>query len=249
MTAASSSSPASVAGGLRARPGLEEIPAIVEHIDDEAALEIAIIENLQREDLSPLDEAVMFERMTTDHGYSVRKLASKLGQGQGLRREPAAAERSARRRPRPGRRTERHALPRVRADEGRRRAQASTPGEAGRDRRAQPGQAASAHRGQAQAGRAGACGRSRGRAGAGARRHPHRARSDRRRGTGHRPRHRAPRCRCRGAVRRARPRCIVERGLVDGAAGVRQVPDDRQDQARQPPSPSSAPTSRAGWHA
>ena len=38
--------------------GLPEVPAIVEEIDDEAALEIAIIENLQREDLSPLDEAL-----------------------------------------------------------------------------------------------------------------------------------------------------------------------------------------------
>ncbi|CAN5848252.1 hypothetical protein BH23CHL8_BH23CHL8_23320 [soil metagenome] len=63
--------------------GLVEIPAIVEEIDDEAALEIAIIENLQREDLSPLDEAVMFERMTSQHGYSLRKLAQKLGKDKG----------------------------------------------------------------------------------------------------------------------------------------------------------------------
>jgi len=63
--------------------GLEEIPAIVEHIDDDAALEISIIENLQREDLSPLDEAAMYERMTTQHGYSLRKLASKLGKDKG----------------------------------------------------------------------------------------------------------------------------------------------------------------------
>jgi ParB family chromosome partitioning protein len=63
--------------------GLEDIPAIVEHIDDEEALEISIIENLQREDLSPLDEAAMYERMTNEHGYSVRKLASKLGKDKG----------------------------------------------------------------------------------------------------------------------------------------------------------------------
>jgi ParB family chromosome partitioning protein len=63
--------------------GLAEVPAIVEEIDDEAALEIAIIENLQREDLSPLDEALMFERMTTQHGYSLRKLAQKLGKDKG----------------------------------------------------------------------------------------------------------------------------------------------------------------------
>jgi ParB family chromosome partitioning protein len=63
--------------------GLREIPAIVEPFDDEAALEIAIIENLQREDISPLEEADMFERMTTQHGYSLRKLAQKLGKDKG----------------------------------------------------------------------------------------------------------------------------------------------------------------------
>jgi ParB family chromosome partitioning protein len=63
--------------------GLEDIPAIVEDIDDEAALEIAIIENLQREDLSPLDEAVIYERMTSKHGYSLRRLAQKLGKDKG----------------------------------------------------------------------------------------------------------------------------------------------------------------------
>jgi ParB family chromosome partitioning protein len=63
--------------------GVETIPAMVEEIDDDTALEIAIIENLQREDLSPLDEAVMYERMTREHGYSVRKLAQKIGKDKG----------------------------------------------------------------------------------------------------------------------------------------------------------------------
>ena len=63
--------------------GLTEIPVIIEDLDDEAALEIAIIENLQREDISPLEEAEMFERMTWEHGYSLRKLATKLGKDKG----------------------------------------------------------------------------------------------------------------------------------------------------------------------
>lgn len=63
--------------------GLDEIPALIEEIDDDTALEIAIIENLQREDLSPLDEAIMYERMTTEHGYSLRRLAQKLGKDKG----------------------------------------------------------------------------------------------------------------------------------------------------------------------
>jgi ParB family transcriptional regulator, chromosome partitioning protein len=59
------------------------IPALVEDIDDDTALEIALIENLQREDISPLDEAAMYDRMIRDHGYSIRKLAEKLGKDKG----------------------------------------------------------------------------------------------------------------------------------------------------------------------
>ncbi len=63
--------------------GLETIPALIEDIDDDTAREIAIIENLQREDLSPLDEAAMYDRMVREHGYSIRKLAQKLGKDKG----------------------------------------------------------------------------------------------------------------------------------------------------------------------
>lgn len=66
-----------------AKAGLATIPALVEELDDEAALEIAVIENLQREDLSPLEEATMYEKMVRDHGYSIRKLAQKLGKDKG----------------------------------------------------------------------------------------------------------------------------------------------------------------------
>ncbi len=59
------------------------VPAMIEEIDDDTALEISIIENLQREDLSPLEEAEMYRRMTAEHGYSVRKLAHKLGKDKG----------------------------------------------------------------------------------------------------------------------------------------------------------------------
>ncbi|MEP7360576.1 MAG: ParB/RepB/Spo0J family partition protein, partial [Chloroflexota bacterium] len=52
-------------------------------LDDETALEIGIIENLQREDLSPLEEAMIYDRMTREHGYSVRKLAQKIGKDKG----------------------------------------------------------------------------------------------------------------------------------------------------------------------
>ncbi len=63
--------------------GLDAIPALIEEIDDETALEIAVIENLQREDLSPLDEAMIYDKMIREHGYSIRKLAQKLGKDKG----------------------------------------------------------------------------------------------------------------------------------------------------------------------
>ena len=63
--------------------GQATIPALVEEIDDDTALEISIIENLQREDLNPLEEAAMYDRMVHDHGYSIRKLADKLGKDKG----------------------------------------------------------------------------------------------------------------------------------------------------------------------
>ena len=63
--------------------GLKDIPALIEQLDDETALEIGIIENLQREDLSPLEEAMIYDRMTQEHGYSVRRLAQKLGKDKG----------------------------------------------------------------------------------------------------------------------------------------------------------------------
>jgi ParB/RepB/Spo0J family partition protein len=77
--------------------GLDTIPALIEDIDDDTALEISIIENLQREDISPLDEAAMYDRMVRDHGYSIRKLADKLGKDKGyvenrLRLSDAPAE-------------------------------------------------------------------------------------------------------------------------------------------------------------
>ncbi|HEY7599474.1 MAG TPA: ParB/RepB/Spo0J family partition protein, partial [Candidatus Limnocylindrales bacterium] len=63
--------------------GQTDIPALIEQLDDDTALEIGLIENLQREDLSPLEEALMYQRMTAEHGYSVRRLAQKIGKDKG----------------------------------------------------------------------------------------------------------------------------------------------------------------------
>ncbi len=61
----------------------ESIPAIVVEFDDQTALEVSIIENLQREDVSPLEEASMFRKMTEVFGYSLRTLAQKVGKDKG----------------------------------------------------------------------------------------------------------------------------------------------------------------------
>lgn len=63
--------------------GRETIPAIVVEFDEQTALEVSIIENLQREDVSPLEEAAMFRKMTDTFGYSVRQLAQKVGKDKG----------------------------------------------------------------------------------------------------------------------------------------------------------------------
>jgi ParB-like chromosome segregation protein Spo0J len=63
--------------------GRDAIPAIVVDFDEQTALEVSIIENLQREDVSPLEEAVMFRKMTETFGYSVRQLAQKVGKDKG----------------------------------------------------------------------------------------------------------------------------------------------------------------------
>jgi ParB family chromosome partitioning protein len=63
--------------------GRESIPAIVVEFDEGTALEVSIIENLQREDVSPLEEAAMFRKMTDAFGYSVRQLAQKVGKDKG----------------------------------------------------------------------------------------------------------------------------------------------------------------------
>ncbi len=63
--------------------GRDSIPAIVVEFDEQTALEVSIIENLQREDVSPLEEAAMFRKMTETFGYSVRQLAQKVGKDKG----------------------------------------------------------------------------------------------------------------------------------------------------------------------
>jgi ParB family transcriptional regulator, chromosome partitioning protein len=59
--------------------GLEELPAIIRDADDRECLEIAMIENLQREDLSPIEIASVYQRFVDDFDYTHEELAHKIG--------------------------------------------------------------------------------------------------------------------------------------------------------------------------
>ncbi|CAH1657262.1 MAG: ParB/RepB/Spo0J family partition protein [Chelatococcus sp.] len=61
------------------RAGLHEVPVVVIEADDKTALEIAIIENVQRADLNPMEEAAGYERLIADFDYSQNDLAQVIG--------------------------------------------------------------------------------------------------------------------------------------------------------------------------
>ena len=60
--------------------GLEVIPAIVRQADDELALELALIENIQREDLNPIDRASAYRQLMTTFSLTQEEAASRVGQ-------------------------------------------------------------------------------------------------------------------------------------------------------------------------
>jgi ParB family transcriptional regulator, chromosome partitioning protein len=61
------------------RVGMHEVPVIVRALADSEALEIALVENLQREDLSALEEAEAYKRLTSEFGRSQASLAEAVG--------------------------------------------------------------------------------------------------------------------------------------------------------------------------
>lgn len=59
--------------------GLQEVPTIVRTADDQQVLELALVENIQREDLNPIELAVAFHRMASELGMSHDQIGHKTG--------------------------------------------------------------------------------------------------------------------------------------------------------------------------
>jgi len=72
-----------IAGERRVRAaiaaGLDRIPAVVRHLDERERLELALIENLQREDLDPIESAHGFRRLIDDFGLTHEAIAGRVG--------------------------------------------------------------------------------------------------------------------------------------------------------------------------
>jgi ParB family chromosome partitioning protein len=61
------------------RAGLHEVPAVVRDVAEQQAFELALVENLQRADLNPIEEAEGYQRLMAEFGYTQENLASRVG--------------------------------------------------------------------------------------------------------------------------------------------------------------------------
>ncbi len=61
------------------RAGLQEVPVFVRELNTEEAFEAALVENLQREDLNPIETARAFARLVEEHGHSQDSVAKRVG--------------------------------------------------------------------------------------------------------------------------------------------------------------------------
>lgn len=61
------------------RAGLTRIPAVVKEVPDEKVLELALIENIQREELTPIEEAHAYQRLMEEMGWTQEELAAHVG--------------------------------------------------------------------------------------------------------------------------------------------------------------------------
>ena len=72
-----------IAGERRLRAvkklGFTQLPAIIKDVKDAEALQLALIENIQREELNPIEEAQAYHRLIADFGYTQEKIAQMVG--------------------------------------------------------------------------------------------------------------------------------------------------------------------------
>ena len=61
------------------KAGLRELPVMVREVSGKEAFEIALIENIQREDLNPIEEAGAYRRLIEEHGLTQEELAARVG--------------------------------------------------------------------------------------------------------------------------------------------------------------------------
>ena len=59
--------------------GLHEVPVVILHVDDVKSLEFAIVENVQRQDINPIEEARGYQRLVDDFNYNQEKLSKFIG--------------------------------------------------------------------------------------------------------------------------------------------------------------------------
>lgn len=72
-----------VAGERRLRAaikaGLDKIPVVVKSLSDREAMELSLVENLQREDLGPIEEAEAYKRLSEEFGLTQEQIAQRVG--------------------------------------------------------------------------------------------------------------------------------------------------------------------------
>jgi ParB family chromosome partitioning protein len=61
------------------RAGLHEVPVVVQEVDSQVAFERALVENLQRSDLGPIEEATAYQRLCDEFGMTQEQVAARIG--------------------------------------------------------------------------------------------------------------------------------------------------------------------------
>ena len=59
--------------------GLSEVPVVVLEVDDRTVMELALVENLQRQDLNPMEEAEGYQRLMKEYGLTQEEAAARVG--------------------------------------------------------------------------------------------------------------------------------------------------------------------------